>query len=105
MAKGKTNTKQVPLLNSLFEIYESDKKHTQETQNESAVTEPEIQNNQESMEEHHEVEDTSTMPLLEDSEEETVDSRHEDPAGKHIKEEFAKEELQLNQEVVEKDFI
>ena len=75
---------------------ESDIKYTQETQNESAATDPEIQNNQESIEEGDEVEHTSTMPLLEDSEEETVDSRHEDPAERHIKEEFAKEDLQLS---------
>ena len=85
-----TNTKQVPMLNSMFEIDisddESDNKHTQETQNESAVTDTKIQNNQEFMEEQDEVEHTSTMPLLE----EKVNSRHEGPAERHIKEEFVK---------------
>ena len=104
VTKRKTNTEQVPMLNCMFEIDisvdESDNKYTQETQNESAVTDPEIQNNQESMEEQDEVEHASAMPLFEGSEEETVDSRHEVPAERHIKEEFVKEELQLNQEVV-----
>ena len=68
------------------------------------MTDQEIQNNQESMEEQDEVEHTSTMPSLEDSEEETVNSRHEDPAEGHIKEEFVTKELQLNQEVVKEDF-
>ena len=90
MTTRKTNTKQVTMLNSMFEIEisddESDNKHTHETQNESAVTDPEIQDNQESMEEQDEVEHTSTTPFLE----ETVDSRHEDSAESHIKEEFAK---------------
>ena len=69
VTKRKTNTKQVPILSSMFETdisdYESDNKHTQETQNESAVTDPEIQNNQESMDEQDEVEHTSVVPLLE----------------------------------------
>ena len=69
VTKRKTNTKQVPILNSMFETdisdYESDNKHTQETQNESAVTDPGIQNNQESMDEQDEVEHTSVVPLLE----------------------------------------
>ena len=80
---------------------ESDSKHTQEAQNESVVTDPKIQNNQDPMEEQDEIEHTSAIPLFE----ETVDSRHEDTAEKHIKEEFVKEELQLNQEVPEEDYI
>ena len=98
MTKKKTNTKQLRMLNIVFEIdisdTGSDKKHTQETQNKSAVTDQEIQNNQESMKEQDEVEHTNKMPLLEDSEEEKVDSK-----------EFAEEELQLNQEVAEEDSI
>ena len=93
VTKRKINKKKLPVLKNMFEIDisddESDSKHTQEAQNESVVTDPKIQNNQDPMEEQDEIEHTSAIPLFE----ETVDSRHEDPAEKHIKEEFVKKEL------------
>ena len=54
VTKRKINKKKLPVLKNMFEIDisddESDSKHTQEAQNESVVTDPKIQNNQDPME-------------------------------------------------------